>query len=1065
MPPPTLFQLESQLMLLGWANRQFGFESNRKLFETLRGVSEGYDSDGRSHVAGRLATEDRRLIPTGDLYRYDDNVRRHLDTINAGRREPITLRYFQQLAALYAELFLDRRARGPGALAREIHDYVRERVHSQFSNYPIRGIEPDDLNKLAFWMATGSGKTLIMHVNYMQYMHYGSSEHLDNIILITPNEGLSAQHMAEMAASGIPSARFGDTGLLAGHRRTVRVTEITKLVEKKTGKGTGVSIEVDALGDRNLVFVDEGHRGASGEAWRTVRDAVAVRGFTFEYSATFGQALAAARDTRLIGDYGKSIVFDYSYRYFHRDGFGKDFSVLNVSGKGDPAAEHTDMLLLGNLLSFYEQIRAYRENAVDLRPYNLERPLWVFVGGSVNAVYRRKGRDTSDVLEVQLFLHRVLSDPVWARDAIGRVMRGESGLQVSWNVDLFEGRFGDLAKSGDSPEQLYADILRTVFHTDGPGGLRLCDIRGAPGELGLKAVGSDHYFGLTYIGDTGNFKKLAQNTDTGIIMEDDAVGGSMFDRVNETDATVNVLIGAKKFVEGWNSWRVSNMGLMNVGRAEGSEIIQLFGRGVRLKGKGMSLKRSSPRDGPHPKNIGRLETLNIFAVRADYMEKFRQYLEREGLEARDPVTLEVPVRANEDFLGRGLMVPALPDGSDFEADANFALDPDTVGRVRIDRATRASSWESGTSGQRATEGTAAPERSAGELPLALVDWEKAYLDLMEHRRVKGMRPMAVPRPDALRSFVEVAPVIVLADEHVFAPRDWHDREDLQAIVHTALRRCADRCWHRERRRWESERMNYREVDDTDPNLLLNVDPAEEAAPDGERKAHYVVTVPHADADLRERIKELIEQQAKLYEQELGALARIHFDRHLYQPLLIESSNEEVRISPPPLNRSEARFVRDLRDFWKDRGSELHPDTELFLLRNQGRGRGVGFSLEGTGFYPDFILWMISGDRQRVVFVEPHGMVHANSYEEDEKARLHERLPGLAEGIVRRSGVGGRVSLDCYIVSATGYEELRPKYGKEWSREEFARRHILFPDGKREYIGVLLADGSQSSEPA
>ena len=1000
----------------------------------------------------------------GDLARYDDNVRRHLDTINAGRREPITLRYFQQLAALYAELFLDRRATAPEALAREIHDYVRERVHSQFSNYPIRGIEPDDLNKLAFWMATGSGKTLIMHVNYMQYMHYGSSGHLDNIILITPNEGLSAQHMAEMSASGIPSARFGDTGLLAGHRRTVRVTEITKLVEKKTGKGTGVSIEVDALGDRNLVFVDEGHRGASGEAWRTVRDAVAARGFTFEYSATFGQALAAARDTKLIGDYGKSIVFDYSYRYFHRDGFGKDFSVLNVSGKGDPAPEHTDMLLLGNLLSFYEQIRAYRENAVDLRPYNLERPLWVFVGGSVNAVYRRKRRDTSDVLEVQLFLHRVLSDPAWARDAIARVMRGESGLQVTWNVDLFEGRFGDLAKSGDSPEQLYTDILRTVFHTDGPGGLRLCDIRGAPGELGLKAVGSDHYFGLTYIGDTGNFKKLAQNTDTGIIMEDDAVGGSMFDRVNETDATVNVLIGAKKFVEGWNSWRVSNMGLMNVGRAEGSEIIQLFGRGVRLKGKGMSLKRSSPRDGPHPKNIGRLETLNIFAVRADYMEKFRQYLEREGLEARDPVTLEVPVRANEDFLGRGLMVPALPDGSDFEADANFALHPATVGQVRIDRATRASSWESGTSGQRAAEGTAAPERSAGELPLALVDWEKAYLDLMEHRRVKGMRPMAVPQPDALRSFVRDASVIVLADEHVFAPRDWHDREDLQAIVHTALRRCADRCWHRERRRWESERMNYREVDDTDPNLLLNVDPEEEATSGGGGTPHYVVSVPHGDADLRERIKELIEQQAKLYEQELGALARIHFDRHLYQPLLIESSNEEVRISPPPLNKSEARFVSDLRDFWKETGSDLHPDTELFLLRNQGRGRGVGFSLEGTGFYPDFILWMISGDRQRVVFVEPHGMVHAKSYEEDEKARLHERLPGLAEGIVRRSGVGGRVSLDCYIVSATGYEELREKYGDgDWSREKFARGHILFPDRDKQYIAVVLAGYGKSSD--
>ena len=338
-----------------------------------------------------------------------------------------------------------------------------------------------------------------------------------------------------------------------------------------------------------------------------------------------------------------------------------------------------------------------------------------------------------------------------------------------------------------------------------------------------------------------------------------------------------------------------------------------------------------------------------------------------------------------------------------------------------------------------------------------MDWEEAYLDLIEHRRVRGMRPLAVPRPGALRSFVENANVAVSADHHIFEPRTWHDREDLQEIVHTVLRKCADRCWATERRRWEAERMNYREVDEDDPNLLLNVDPATAAAPDTPRQSHYVVSVPQADILLRERIEELIEQQAKLYEQEHGALFRIHFDRHLYQPLLLDDPDTPVTISPPALNQSEREFVSDLRDFWRKHGSKRHPDTEIFLLRNQGRGRGVGFSLGGSGFYPDFILWMIAGDAQRVVFVEPHGMLHAKAYEEDEKARLHERLPGLAEGIARRSGVGGRVSLDSYIVSATSYCELKQNYGDgKWSLAKFARRHILFLDGKGRYIERLLA---------
>jgi len=95
----------------------------------------------------------------------------------------------------------------------------------------------------------------------------------------------------------------------------------------------------------------------------------------------------------------------------------------------------------------------------------------------------------------------------------------------------------------------------------------------------------------------------------------------------------------RKFIEGWSSWRVSNVGLLNIGRQEGAQIIQLFGRGVRLKGKGFSLKRSSALPGDHPAHVRLLETLNIFAVRANYMALFRNCLEREGVETEASVEL------------------------------------------------------------------------------------------------------------------------------------------------------------------------------------------------------------------------------------------------------------------------------------------------------------------------------------------------------------------------------------------------------------------------------------------
>ena len=62
------------------------------------------------------------------------------------------------------------------------------------------------LNKLAYWSATGSGKTLLMHANILQYQHYldkhDRRHELNRVILLTPNEGLSLQHLREFATAG-----------------------------------------------------------------------------------------------------------------------------------------------------------------------------------------------------------------------------------------------------------------------------------------------------------------------------------------------------------------------------------------------------------------------------------------------------------------------------------------------------------------------------------------------------------------------------------------------------------------------------------------------------------------------------------------------------------------------------------------------------------------------------------------------------------------------------------------------------------------------------------------------
>ena len=328
MPPLQILGLEQRLALLTWLNRQFGYEYNRDLLTDTKETDEGFDSEGRSFVYYRLISRgDSVDIPPDALAQYDDNIRSHLHAMNARRSEPITLRYFQHLAALYAEVFLDGYFNRRGEMLRSLNQYVEEgSAGERFTE--------SDLKKLAFWMATGSGKTLIMHLNYRQFLHY-NNQPLDNILLITPNEGLSDQHLDEMMASGIPCRRFDleESDLIMGVKDAVRVIEITKLVEQKHGGGARVPVEV--FEGENLVFVDEGHKGSGGEAWRRFRDALGKQGFTFEYSATFGQALTAARNDALTAEYGKAIAFDYSYRYFHGDGVRKGLSCPEPCGGDD----------------------------------------------------------------------------------------------------------------------------------------------------------------------------------------------------------------------------------------------------------------------------------------------------------------------------------------------------------------------------------------------------------------------------------------------------------------------------------------------------------------------------------------------------------------------------------------------------------------------------------------------------------------------------------------------------------------------------------------------------------
>src|SRR5690606_28186701 len=206
-------------------------------------------------------------------------------------------------------------------------------------------------------------------------------------------------------------------------------------------------------------------------------------------------------------------------------------------------------------------------------------------------------------------------------DRIRRIL--SDGLTSASGQNLFSGRFPYLNTCGLSPEQIFDETLSTLFNAPNGGSLHVENIKGAPGEIAVR-LGDNDPFGVINVGDDATLVKLCEQKK--INVSEREFSGSLFHELDKPHSTINVLIGSKKFSEGWSSWRVSTMGLMNVGRREGAQIIQLFGRGVRLKGYDMSLKRSTraplPAGLERPGHISLIETLHIFGIRADYMEQF-----------------------------------------------------------------------------------------------------------------------------------------------------------------------------------------------------------------------------------------------------------------------------------------------------------------------------------------------------------------------------------------------------------------------------------------------------------
>lgn len=1045
--------LNQQLLLVQFMLNEFGFREFADLRRAFSAFELGADESEASLIYQNLMVRPGRLVAPDKLRQYDDNLIRHLSHLNTGRTVPVSLKYYQYFSVLFTEYYLDHYYADRGDWLARLN-----RFQKQLSNRRLRDLPPfvdADLNKLAFWNATGSGKTYLLHLNIMQMRHYIGQYNvpIKNLILLTPSEELSGQHLRELEQSNLRAAPYAEDKDGPG----VKVIELSKLKQEKTGSG-GVTVSVAEFEEQNALFVDEGHKGSRTEdsVWRDIRNQLSRQGFAFEYSATFGQIA----DNALANEYAHCIVFDYSYGRFYADGYGKSYWIHNLHDNDLAGGEAVKrQYLLQNLLLFLQQKLHYYQNPATMQTYQLENPLLVFVGSSVvpkvsaNTSEKRENDEViSDVKTVLDFVQDFVADRARYVGWIA-ALRHNAGLL---SAD-FRGRLDYLFTECPTNDEIYTLIIGRVFNAATAEPLELYTLRNNNAEIGLRLRGSEHYFGLIYIGDVGTFKaSLGEGYD---IRRDVVVSQSLFGALSDQSSNpVNLLIGARKFIEGWNNFRVSGIGLINFGRAKGAQIIQLFGRGVRLRGRDGSLKRSQGQpDASTTLHIN--ETLNVFGLRADYMRRFNEDLHKEGISTQVE-TITLPTVLTHNLMQLQLLtlqrkqnVPA------FQTQAVFTLAADeTMPPIRLDIASKRFSASGSTTGQSISAGRVFALHPFRDW----VDWGSLYRQLQQARRERQYTNLHIERATMPNLFDQIRHQIIADDELQLTSVASVER--LQKLTFSLLKKYMESFYKRRLRAYEAQHLETAVLNETNGNLS---------------ELSWSVDVMTTDAvgNALTGIDQTLQRLNNLLVQP-GYPDRMQTDptlqngwvtAHLYQPLLADEDHQKAltangipvveRVTPAGLNAGERRFVDHLNKFIALKDGIGYADYDFYLLRNLSRGKGFGFYFEASGgFYPDFMLWIKakSGNQQYLTFIDPHGLRNEDRGWASDKIQLFHKLADLQTELGNND-----LRLNSFILDPNG--DLKAAGLGRWERNDALPGESLTTYAERQHVYEIPVSGNSSGK--
>ncbi len=447
---------------------------------------------------------------------------------------------------------------------------------------PLNGTIPYEqfISRMSFWMATGSGKTLVIVklIELLARLTRLSELPPHDILFLTHRDDLIEQlrrhvdefnqarsdfhiHLRELKEYN--DIKRGSLSLFHEKEVTVFYYRSDNLSDEQKEKIVDYR-NYDNNG-RWFILLDEAHKGDREDSKRQhIYSILSRNGFLFNFSATF-------TDPRDIA----TTVFNFNLAEYIREGYGKHLLVLQqemraFKDKEDFNDQEKQKMVLKTLMVLAYVRKVYeslRRNDV------YHRPMMLVLVNSVN---------TEDA-DLKLFFRQL---ETIASQGVSQTLWDEAKSELEKELCqpptfFFENEQAQLLRSlwGSLSFQ---DLLEQVFNASDKGAIEVQVRPSNKQEMVFKLKTSDKPFALIKIGDiSGWLKEELSGYEIMERFEDE----SYFARLNSDDFDINILMGSRSFYEGWDSNRPNVICYINIGTGTDARkfVLQSVGRGVRIE--------------------------------------------------------------------------------------------------------------------------------------------------------------------------------------------------------------------------------------------------------------------------------------------------------------------------------------------------------------------------------------------------------------------------------------------------------------------------------------------------